>query len=123
MAEGKSRALKARVSETEYQAIQRAADDAGLTVSAFLRSLLLEGAGVKPFLTEHDRAVVGLLVEDMRAIGVNLNQVARALNSKRAVHPDELSISLSNVEAIAAQCLLELRSFAKRAGQQRRGEA
>lgn len=122
MAENKSRALKARVTEVEYQAIQTAAEASGLSVSAFLRSLMLEGAGVKPFLQEQDRAVMSLLHEDMRAIGVNLNQMARALNSQRSVHPSELSISLANVQAVAAQCLLELRSLAKRAGHQRRGE-
>jgi uncharacterized protein (DUF1778 family) len=117
----KSRTLKTRVNDDEFEAIQKAAEKAELTVSAFLRSLLIEGAGVKPFLVDEDRAVIGLLLEDMRAIGVNLNQVARALNSKRTVHPSELLISLRNVETIAAQCLLELRAFSKRAGQQRRG--
>lgn len=117
----KSRTLKTRVSHEEFEAIQTAADEANMTVSAFLRSLLVEGAGVKPFLVDEDRAVIGLLLEDMRAIGVNLNQIARALNSKRTVHPSELSIGLTNVEMIAAQCLLELRSFSKRAGHQRRG--
>lgn len=93
-----------------------------MTVSAFVRSLSLEGAGVRPCLTDQDRSVFSLLVDDMRAIGVNLNQVARALNSNKAVHDEEIRIHVSNVQKVAAHTLLELRSLAKRSGQKRRGE-
>lgn len=49
-----------------------------MSVSAFLRSLLLEGAGVRPILTAEDRLIIAALLEDMRMIGINLNQVARS---------------------------------------------
>jgi len=58
----------------------------------------------------------------MRMIGINLNQVARALNSGRGVHPSELNINLENVQRIQAAVMSELRSLSRRAGYQRRGE-
>ncbi|RVP75493.1 plasmid mobilization protein, partial [Sinorhizobium meliloti] len=79
----KDRTLHARVTADEHAAIERAAEGAGMTVSSFFRSLNLEGAGVRPMLTGDDRLVMAALLEDMRMIGINLNQVARALNSGR----------------------------------------
>ncbi|TIT42241.1 MAG: MobC family plasmid mobilization relaxosome protein, partial [Mesorhizobium sp.] len=84
--------VHARVSADEYAAIEKAAKAADMTVSGFFRSLVIEGAGARPFLTEEDRLVMALLLEDMRAIGVNLNQVARALNSGKGVHPSDVDI-------------------------------
>ncbi len=119
----KDRMVHARVSADEYTAIEKAAKSADMTVSGFFRSLILEGAGVRPILTNEDRAVMALLLEDMRAIGVNLNQVARSLNSGKSVHPSEIDINLGNVQRIQAAVMTELRTLAKRAGHRRRGEA
>ncbi|MER9776687.1 MobC family plasmid mobilization relaxosome protein [Mesorhizobium sp. M0220] len=118
----KGRMVHARVSADEYAAIEKAAGAADMTVSGFFRSLIIEGAGAQPFLTEEDRLVMALLLEDMRAIGVNLNQVARALNSGKGVHPSDVDINLGNVQRVQAAVMTELRSLAKRAGHKRRGE-
>lgn len=118
----KGRMVHARVSADEYAAIEKAAEAADMTVSGFFRSLIIEGAGARPFLTEEDRLVMALLLEDMRAIGVNLNQVARALNSGKGVHPSDVDINLGNVQRVQAAVMTELRSLAKRAGHKRRGE-
>ncbi|MER8817580.1 MobC family plasmid mobilization relaxosome protein [Mesorhizobium sp. M0142] len=118
----KGRMVHARVSADEYAAIEKAAKAADITVSGFFRSLIIEGAGARPFLTEEDRLVMALLLEDMRAIGVNLNQVARALNSGKGVHPGDVDINVGNVQRVQAAVMTELRSLAKRAGYKRRGE-
>lgn len=110
----KGAVIHLRVTADEQAAIQKAAEDAGMTVSAFVRSLSLQGAGVTPFLNADDRKVMRVLHEDMRAIGVNLNQVARALNSKREVHDNEVGMVLSNVERVAKFTLLELKGLAMR---------
>ncbi|WP_173520615.1 MobC family plasmid mobilization relaxosome protein [Ensifer sesbaniae] len=118
----KDRTVHVRVTGDEHAAIEKAAEEARMTVSSFFRSLLLEGAGVRPILTGDDRLVMAALLEDMRMIGINLNQVARALNSDRGVHPSELNINLENVQRIQAAVMSELRSLSRRAGYQRRGE-
>lgn len=94
-----------------------------MTVSAFFRSLSLEGAGVRPIFNDKDRAILFLLHEDMRKIGVNLNQVARSLNAGRVVDPEEVKIALRNVKIVADEASLELRNASLRAGKSRRGEA
>ncbi|MEA1844741.1 plasmid mobilization protein [Agrobacterium tumefaciens] len=120
---GMGRQVNVRFSEAEYQALNAAAQNAGMTVSAFFRSLSLEGAGVRPIFNDKDRAILFLLHEDMRKIGVNLNQVARSLNAGRVVDPEEVKIALRNVKIIADEASLELRSASVRAGKSRRGEA
>ncbi|MDW9697865.1 plasmid mobilization relaxosome protein MobC [Sinorhizobium meliloti] len=118
----RDRTLHVRVTGNEHAAIEKAAEEAGMTVSSFFRSLNLEGAGVRPMLTRDDRLVMAALLEDMRMIGINLNQVARALNSGRGVHPSELDINLENVQRVQAAVMSELRALTRRAGYQRRGE-
>ncbi|MBD9497899.1 plasmid mobilization relaxosome protein MobC [Ensifer sp. ENS01] len=118
----KDRTLHVRVTNDEHAAIETAAAAAGMTVSSFFRSLNLEAAGVRPILTGDDRLVMAALLEDMRMIGINLNQVARALNSGRGVHPSELDINLENVQRVQAAVMSELRGLTRRAGYQRRGE-
>lgn len=118
----KDRLVNVRLTDAEHGKIEEAAKVADMSVSAFFRSLLLEGAGVRPILTRDDRLIMAALLEDMRKIGVNLNQVARALNSGKAVHPSELDINLANVQSIQAAVMLELRALSRRAGYQRRGE-
>lgn len=120
--EKKERTVHARITADEYAALEEAAKAADMTVSGFFRSLTLEGAGVRPIMTKDDRLIMAMLLEDMRAIGVNLNQVARALNSGRGVHPGELDINLANVQRVQAAVMTELRALSKRAGHQRRGE-
>lgn len=118
----KGRLINVRVSDAEHSAIEEAAQSAGMSVSAFFRSLLLEGAGVRPILTAEDRLIMGALLEDMRMIGINLNQVARSLNAGKSVHPSELDINLGNVQRIQAAVMSELRTLSRRAGHERRGE-
>lgn len=118
----KGRLLNVRVSDAEHLAIEEAAKSAGMSVSAFFRSLLLEGAGVRPILTAEDRLIMAALLEDMRMIGINLNQVARSLNGGKGVHPSELDINLGNVQRIQAAVMSELRTLSRRAGHERRGE-
>jgi ethanolamine utilization microcompartment shell protein EutL len=119
----KDRLINVRVTDAEYVAIDEAAKSAGMSVSAFFRSLLLEGAGVRPIMTSDDRLIMAALLEDMRMIGINLNQVARSLNASKGVHPSELDINLGNVQRIQGAVMLELRALSRRAGHERRGEA
>lgn len=118
----KSRILNVRVSEEEHAAIKSAAHEAGRTTSAFFKSLILEGAGVQAAFNDDDRHMISLMLEDMRRIGINLNQVARSLNSGKHVHPEEIRIQIKNVAMMQSMVQRELRRAAIRAGQKRRGE-
>jgi uncharacterized protein (DUF1778 family) len=118
----KDKVVRTRLSRDEYAAVEKAAQAADMSVSAFLRSLVLEGAGVQPMLAEQDRTVMGLLADEMRAVGTNLNQVARALNGGGSIRPSDLDVTVGEVQIVVAGVVGELRGLAKRAGYRRRGE-
>jgi hypothetical protein len=112
-----------RLSEDEFSAVEAAAERAGLSVSAFVRSLALEGAGEKPFLSPSDRAIMELLGQDMRVVGNNLNQVSRALNTGRSIDSSNLVAAVDDARAIAMTVAAELALMTKNASAMRRGEA
>ena len=116
----KSEVVRVRVSGNELQQIEAAAEAADLTISSFIRSLSLEGAGVKPVLSYEDRLVFAALAEEFRAVGVNLNQIARAINAKREVHPEEVLMALGNVLTMMGVVGFEVRELAKRGPSRRR---
>ncbi|EPE97090.1 mobilization protein [Rhizobium grahamii CCGE 502] len=106
--------MHTRFASTEWIAAQRAARHAGMTLSAFIRSLALDGADVLPFLTEEDRAVFEPLHHDLRTIGVNLNDLVR-LSKQHNVSPD-IAIVLSDLQLLLVGLKLELRRLAARPG-------
>jgi hypothetical protein len=93
-----------------------------MTVSAFVRSLAIEGAGVRPFLAEEDRAVLALLAGGMRAIGGNLNQIARAINTGSVPAEEELSGRIKDAHVVATTVASEFAEMTRRAAAHRRGE-
>lgn len=117
----KDRVVHARFSAAELERISAAAKLAGMTVSGFLRSLALEGAGVQPFFSDDDRAILDVLVFDIRAIGVNLNQIARELNRGRSPASADVASTVTAASQLVAGALIEMRGYAARRGQARRG--
>jgi hypothetical protein len=118
----KDRVAHIRFSPAEFDELEAAAAAAGMTVSAFVRSLAMEGAGVRPLLAEGDRAVLGLLAEGMRAIGGNLNQIVRAINTGRVPAEEELSGSIKDAHVVATTVASEFAEMTRRAAALRRGE-
>lgn len=121
-AERRTRVVHARFSATEIARIEQAAQAAALTVSAFMRSLSVEGAGVRPFFTEADRLVLGALLVDLRAVGVNLDQLVRAAN-RSGLRPDAQRAVIEDVQRAMAALLYELGLFAGRGAGVRKGGA
>jgi len=117
--EPRERVVHTRFASSEWIAAQRAARHAGMTLSAFIRSLALDGADVLPFLTEEDRAVFEPLHHDLRTIGVNLNDLVR-LFKQHNVSPD-IAIVLSELLLLLGGLKLELRRLAARPGRKIRG--
>jgi hypothetical protein len=111
-----------RFSPTEFDALEASASTAGMTVSAFVRSLSMEGAGVRPFLGEGDHAVLGLLAEAMLAIGGNLNQIARAVNTGKLPVEGDVTGSIKDAHNVATTLASELAQMTHRSAAARRGE-
>jgi hypothetical protein len=82
----------------------------------------MEGAGVRPFLGVGDRAVLDLLADGMRAIGGNLNQIARAINTGRIPAEDDLAGSVRDAHIVATTIASELAEMTRRSAAARRGE-
>lgn len=118
----KPQTIHSRVSADEYDAIDDAAKAADMTMSAFFKAVLLQGAGVKPIFNDEDRALLSLMLEDMRMIGINLNQVARALNSGKSVSDGEIRMVVGDVQKMQAAVLSELRRVTKRSGYRHRSK-
>jgi hypothetical protein len=118
----KDRVAHIRFSPAEYDALEAAARAAGMTISAFVRSLSMEGAGVRPFLGEGDRLVLGLLADGMRAIGGNLNQIARAINTGGVPTEGDVTGSIKDAHSVATALASELAEMTRRAAATRREE-
>ena len=73
--ERKTRIIHIRVSEPEYYAVKHRADLAGLTVSAYSNSAILESKIVEPVKKEDME-----LLWKLSGIGNNLNQLAHRAN-------------------------------------------
>ena len=89
--------LSIRFTEEELALIAVKAAEIGKTPSGFIRMCALQAGEITPFIGEQDAYILGAIADDMRKIGVNLNQVARAINSGRVPHADEMTIVLQSV--------------------------
>ena len=118
----KEKVAHIRFSPAEFDALEAAASTADMTVSGFVRSLSMEGAGVRPFLGEGDRAVLGVLADGMRAIGGNLNQIARAINTGRVPAEGDVTGSIKDAHNVATTLASELTEMTRRAAAARREE-
>ena len=73
----RSETVKFTVKPSEYLRIQQAAAAAGESLSDYARSMILKGRVV----VQQTRAVDHALFDQVRRIGVNLNQAVRKLNA------------------------------------------
>lgn len=104
----KTCSLKIRISDSDLADIDQLAKKTGEKRSAFCREILRQATGKTVFLSQEDKAIFALLHEDMRKIGINVNQIARRLNAGKTVHPTEVIIALKNVLTVFDNLSLEL---------------
>lgn len=79
----RQKVVHVRLSEAEFLAFEAFCADANLTVSEVLRRLVRQAAGLGPALDGDLKEIVLAHAEELRRTGVNLNQIARALNAGR----------------------------------------
>jgi len=88
-----SEMLRCRVRPAEYLRIRRQAEGAGLSVSEYARTLMLTGQVTIRQIHSMDPEVV----EQIRKIGINLNQAVHKLHSTGKI-PPELASAAEAVE-------------------------
>lgn len=83
---------RVRCSKTELDAVKQRAAQSGLTASDYTRQMLLSGAVVM-----REAAADFALTDQLRRIGVNLNQVARVANATGEIDPVKLDDCLATL--------------------------
>jgi hypothetical protein len=92
----RSEILQIRVGPIERTKIEAKADQADMVMSAYLR-----GVALKPKLKiTQSRTVDFKTRQELRSIGVNLNQIAKALNAKQEALPSSLVKATDQLHAI-----------------------
>ena len=107
-----------RFNDAEIARLRARARAAGCTLSSYVRARLLEAPGPEPGPVER-RKVHALsaeatrrseadfgrraLAEQMRRVGVNLNQIAKRMNAERIPAPRELTSLLNDIRAYVRQ--------------------
>ena len=90
-----------RVTEAEAEELQERAQGARLSMGAYLRRRAL-GQRVR---MAAERRLGGAELRELNRIGVNLNQMARALNSGAAPSPAETQAAVERVGELVAKLL------------------
>jgi len=90
----REKTIRVRVNEEEFANLSQKADEVGLSMSAFLREM----TNLKPI---NNRQELKILNTNLRRIGVNVNQIARYVNSQKgysSVDVAELATALISIE-------------------------
>lgn len=80
--EARSKNIKVRVTEKEYEELKKAAEDEGINVSGYIRRLIYQRDPELVWLDRLDRADqrLGEMIFQLRKVGVNINQIAHRIN-------------------------------------------
>jgi hypothetical protein len=88
--------LRVRLTMTERAKIEAKADQAGLTVSEYLRKAALS----RKIEITQGRQLDFASTNELRRVGVLLNQIAKALNAKQEALPSSLVDATEKLDAI-----------------------
>ena len=90
-----------RFSPAEIAAVRSKAETARRSVSAFARAAILRGKVQVAMKAQADAA----LIAELKRIGVNLNQIARAVNANGGQVPPELVYVLDQLEQLVMELI------------------
>ena len=99
--ERRGRTVGVRVTEAEVEELQERAQAARLSVGAYLRR---RGLGQRVRMAA-ERRLGAAELRELNRIGVNLNQMARALNSGAVSSPAETQAAVERVGELVAKLL------------------
>lgn len=98
----RQKSVRARVTETEYAAIEARARRVGLSTAAYLRACALGDSGPRAKRSPTvNAALLGTALADLNRVGNNLNQIAHHLNA--GGHPN--SALMVDARAELVTCL------------------
>lgn len=95
----RQKSVRARVTETEYAAIEERARRAGLSTAAYLRACALGDSGPRAKRAPPvNRELMATALADLNRVGNNLNQIAHHLNA--GGHPNQTLIVDARAELV-----------------------
>lgn len=95
----RQKSVRARVTETEYAAIEERARRAGLSTAAYLRACALGDSGPRAKRSPTvNGALLGTALADLNRVGNNLNQIAHHLNA--GGHPNHILMVEARAELV-----------------------
>lgn len=86
----------------------------------FLRSLAIEGAGLKPFLNDDECHILDLLTEDIRDLSVEIHHLTRTIKVSGTVIESDLWAALTNARELTLALVIDLKTYAGHGLQRRR---
>lgn len=95
--EPRTKVVRLRLTPEEEAGVKAFAAGRNVTVSEAMRRLAREAGGLGPTVEREDRMAIQQLSVQLRAIGVNLNQMARALNAAQIPAADSMRSLLSEL--------------------------
>ena len=100
--------IKIRVTADEMSVIKKRAENAGMNVSKFIRTLVLNGK-----IILYDTENIYRFNQLMRSVGTNINQIAAVANSEKSVYKNDIDSLRREIEKISADfksCISPLKS-------------
>lgn len=101
-----------RFTEAEIARLNSHAKAAGRTLSDYVRTRLLDGdrpesgrRSREPLPSSRSEFALRSLAEQMRRVGVNLNQIAHRMNEQRVPPPPELTMVLDEIRTYVRKVL------------------
>jgi hypothetical protein len=101
--------LKLRLTDDERSTLDAAAERAGLSLSGWARSTLLNAPPVRQARRPPiERAELHLLLSQLGKLGSNVNQIARVLNGGGEAEPPALAGSRADIAMMRAAIMMAL---------------
>lgn len=105
LSKARDKTITVRVSAEEFEQFSALSSAFGLKKSDALRRSALAALGRGPVLPMKNQQEFLMICEELRAIGVNLNQAVRAMNTGRVPDDEALRLDLADltggIEAVA----------------------
>lgn len=89
-----TRQINLRFTDTQYDIVCKASEEAGLSISEYIRRQLMKGKVIVKYEIVADVPELKKLVAEFGKIGSNLNQIARHFN-QGGIHSQEMHQSIN----------------------------
>lgn len=109
----KSKVIGVRVNELEFIELNMKAEDARLSVPAFIRQMLLDEVLTKPRKAPPslDKKLLSMLLGQLGKVGSNINQIAKRLNEGGSVAAERVTGSIDDFETLRDEIFKALKSL------------